>query len=66
MFLLFQGAGQKKELLLDLSFLPTETKATLITDGPDRSFSRTTLEKDAACKPAIELPPRGGFVIVTD
>ncbi len=60
------GTDKKKELSLDLSFLPDETKATLITDGPDRSFSRTTLEKDAARKPNINLPPNGGFVIVTD
>ena len=60
------GTDQKKELSLDLSFLPTETKATLITDGPERSFSRTMLEKDAARKPGINLPPHGGFVIVTD
>jgi hypothetical protein len=60
------GTDQKKELSLDLSFLQTETKATLITDGPERSFSRTMLEKDAARKPGINLPPHGGFVIVTD
>jgi len=60
------GTNQKKELSLDLSFLPAETKATLITDGPDRSFSKTMLEKDTARKPVIKLPPHGGFVIVTD
>lgn len=60
------GTEEKKKLSLDLSFLPAETKATLITDGPDRSFSRTMLEKDTACKPGIKLQPHGGFVIVTD
>ncbi len=60
------GENEKKELSLDLSFLPAETKATLITDGPDRTFSRKTLEKEAVLKPVIELLPNGGFVIVTD
>lgn len=60
------GKNEKKELSLDLSFLPAETEATLITDGPDRTFSQKTLEKEAVRKPAIELQPNGGFVIVTD
>jgi hypothetical protein len=60
------GTDRKKELSLDLSFLPAETKATLITDGPERSFTRTALEKDAAHRPIVTLQPHGGFVIVTD
>lgn len=60
------GENEKKELSLDLSFLSAETKATLITDGPDRTFSRKALEKEAVRKPVIELLPNGGFVIVTD
>jgi len=60
------GENEKKELSLDLFFLPAETRATLITDGPDRTFSRKTLEKEAVLKPVIELLPNGGFVIVTD
>ena len=60
------GTREEMELSPDLSFLPAETKAVLIRDGPDRSFSKTALEQEAARKPVIKLQPNSGFVIVTN
>jgi len=60
------GTRDEMELSLDLSFLPVGSKAVLIGDGPERTFSRMTLEKDEARKPVIKLQPNGGFVIVVN
>jgi alpha-glucosidase len=70
------GTKQEKELTLDLSFLPAQTTAALITDGPasvdaetgrpQRSFNQSTLNKYTIRKPNIKLQPNGGFVIITD
>jgi hypothetical protein len=58
------GTNDKKSISLDLSFIPGNAKGTLITDGAERTFSQTTLEKTALRKATIEMQPRGGFVIV--
>jgi hypothetical protein len=58
------GTDDKKSVSLDLSFIPENASGTLITDGADRTFSQTLLEKSALRKATIEMQPRGGFVIV--
>lgn len=60
------GTGKPKDVTLDLSFLPKDTTATLITDGENRTFLRTLLNKDALRKLTVNLPTNGGFVIVTE
>jgi hypothetical protein len=58
------GTDDKKNLSVDLSFIPANAKGTLITDGTGRTFTQTMLEKSALQKATIEMQPRGGFVIV--
>jgi hypothetical protein len=58
------GTDDKKSVSLDLSFIPENASGTLITDGADRTFSQTLLEKSALRKATIEMQPRVGFVIV--
>ena len=60
------GTGEEIELSPDLSFLSDDTKAVLISDGPDRTFNKTVLENEAVRKPVLKLQPNGGFVIVTN
>jgi hypothetical protein len=60
------GAGQPKEVALDLSFLTKDATAALIIDGPDRTFIKTTLDNAAVQKPTLKMPTNGGFVIVAE
>ena len=58
--------GTKKDidLLLDLSFIPNIKNATLISDGPDRTFVKRNFEINEAGKASLKVLPQGGFVIV--
>ncbi len=58
------GTDDKKSVSVDLSFIPDNAKGTLITDGPERTFSQMSLEKADLRKATIEMQPRGGFVMV--
>lgn len=60
------GSGKEKELKLDLSFLPKDAAATIITDGPDRTFAKTTLNSDALKGLAVKMETNRGFVIVAE
>jgi len=51
-------------LEMDLSFISTVAHATLITDGPDRTFIQKGVERDANGKTDVKILPQGGFVIV--
>jgi alpha-glucosidase len=58
------GTNQEMPLTLDLSFIPPDARVTLITDGPDRTFTQKALERDADGKFDVRMQPYGGFVIV--
>ena len=57
------GSGEEKEVTLDLSFLGNAT-ATMISDGPDRTFVQTTLDNSGLQQQMITMPTNGGFTIV--
>ncbi len=59
------GTNIAKTLTLDLSFIPAQTGAVLITDGADRTFNKTELKAGTFSKLDIELKPNGGFAFVT-
>ncbi len=58
------GTGSEKQLALDLSFLPKDATATMITDGPDNTFVKTTLNKETLGSLKVKIKTNGGFVIV--
>jgi hypothetical protein len=58
------GTKQDMDLSLDLSFILPDARATLITDGPDRTFIQKTIERDSSANSTIKMLPSGGFVIV--
>jgi len=60
------GTKQDMNLSLDLSFISPDVSATLITDGPDRTFIKKDVERDANGKTAVKILPHGGFAIVAD
>jgi hypothetical protein len=60
------GGNQAKSVTLDLSFIKDSNKAMLITDGPDRSFVKRSLENDSVQKPTIDMKAHGGFIIVAE
>jgi alpha-glucosidase len=59
------GTRKDMDLSLDLSFIPPDARATLITDGPDRTFAKGNLEQNKTGKTSLKVLPQGGFVIVT-
>ena len=59
------GEKTDKELTLDLSFLPANSKGFLITDGDDSmSFSKTMVSVSKDKKVKITVKGNGGFVMV--
>lgn len=59
------GRDEAQTVSADLSFLGAGNwKGTLIADGPGRSFIETPVENAAATPHRIEMPARGGFVMV--
>lgn len=58
------GTNKDINLKIDMSFIPPATDVTLITDGPDRTFIKKALERDASTSPTIKMLPSGGFVII--
>lgn len=57
------GTNHDMSLSLDLSFIPNIKNASLITDGPDRTFIQKNLEQNETGKTLVKMPPGGGFVI---
>ncbi len=60
------GTGDEKKVTLDLSFLPKNATATMITDGADRSFVKKELNKNELKNLTVKMKTNGGFTIVTD
>ena len=60
------GTGAKKAVTLDLSFLPEAATATMITDGPNRSFAKTRLANDSLRTLTVKMKANGGFAIVAN
>ncbi len=58
------GTGKEKQVTLDLSFLAKDAIATMISDGPNRTFVKTGTEKTAMLNPTISMSSNGGFVMV--
>ncbi|MBN1763619.1 MAG: glycoside hydrolase family 97 catalytic domain-containing protein [Sedimentisphaerales bacterium] len=58
------GTKQDKSVTLDLAFVSTDTTMRLITDGPDRTFTQKTLDRNTTGGIAITIQPYGGFIIV--
>jgi len=58
------GTKKDMDLSLDLSFISPDARATLITDGPARTFIQKGIERDSNGKMGVKIPPQGGFVIV--
>jgi hypothetical protein len=60
------GTGQEKKLTPDLSFLPEDATAIMISDGPNRTFLKTPLDANALRNLTISMKTNGGFAIVAE
>ncbi len=58
------GTNQDMNLSLDSPFISTDARATLFTDGPNRTFIKKDIGRDANGKTGVKILPHGGFVIV--
>lgn len=60
------ATDQPMNLSLDLSFLPAAAKYSLIADGDEAGFSRSTGTVPDGARLAVTLKSRGGFVLIAD
>jgi alpha-glucosidase len=59
------GTDKDISLTPELPFISADARVTLITDGPDRTFIKKDIERDANGRTGVKILPHGGFVIVT-
>ena len=57
------GRDEPITLSPDLAFLPVGARASLITDGPGRSFTQTKVRPAELQKFTVDMKPHGGFVM---